>query len=146
LFLIENPNQVAADFEKLLWVFFNLCQSTELLKLVASLFVHHFSRPVGIVSDSCPSREIVSVRRILHGKVRFVNGFADAGDSQIGMVYTAPHDSRKNRAANCHFVIKQNLDGKPQIIVERYHQTISVLNNTVLGFDLRKADGRNWHG
>jgi hypothetical protein len=42
----------------------------------------------------------------------------------------------KTERANCHFVIKQNLDGKPQIIVERYHQTISVLNNTVLGFDL----------
>lgn len=38
--------------------------------------------------------------------------------------------------ANCHFVIKQTSDGKPQIIVERYHRTISVLNNTMLGFDL----------
>jgi len=33
-------------------------------------------------------------------------------------------------------VIKQTPEGKPQIIVERYHQTVSVLNNTVLGFDL----------
>lgn len=42
----------------------------------------------------------------------------------------------KTERANCHFVIKQTPEGKPQIIVERYHQTISVLNNTVLGFDL----------
>jgi hypothetical protein len=42
----------------------------------------------------------------------------------------------KSERANCHFVIKQTSEGKPQIIVERYHQTISVLNNTVLGFDL----------
>ena len=42
----------------------------------------------------------------------------------------------KTERANCHFVIKQNPDSKPQTIVERYHQTISVLNNTVLGFDL----------
>jgi hypothetical protein len=42
----------------------------------------------------------------------------------------------KTERANCHFVIKQSPDGKPQIIVERYHQTIAALNNTVLGFDL----------
>ena len=42
----------------------------------------------------------------------------------------------KTERANCRFVIKQTSDGKPQIIVERYHQSISVLNNTVLGFDL----------
>jgi hypothetical protein len=42
----------------------------------------------------------------------------------------------KTERANCHFVIKQTTDGRPQIIVERYHQSISVLNNAVLGFDL----------
>ncbi|MFZ0861690.1 MAG: hypothetical protein WB781_29125 [Candidatus Sulfotelmatobacter sp.] len=42
----------------------------------------------------------------------------------------------KTERANCHFVIKKTPDGKPQIIVERYHQSISALNNTVLGFDL----------
>ena len=42
----------------------------------------------------------------------------------------------KTERANCRFVIKQTSDGKPQIIVERYHQSISVLNNTVSGFDL----------
>jgi hypothetical protein len=42
----------------------------------------------------------------------------------------------RTERANCHFVIKQTPDRKPQIIVERYHQSISVLNNTVLGFDL----------
>jgi hypothetical protein len=42
----------------------------------------------------------------------------------------------RTERANCHFVIKQTADGKPQIVVERYHQTISVLNNAVLGFDL----------
>ena len=42
----------------------------------------------------------------------------------------------KTERANCRFVIKQTSDSKPQIIVERYHQSISVLNNTVLGFDL----------
>ena len=33
-------------------------------------------------------------------------------------------------------VIKQTSDRLAQIIVERYHRTISVLNNTMLGFDL----------
>jgi hypothetical protein len=42
----------------------------------------------------------------------------------------------KIERANCHFVINQTPEGKPQIIVERYHQTIALLNNTVLGFDL----------
>jgi len=42
----------------------------------------------------------------------------------------------KMERANCRFVIKQTSDGKPQIIVERYHQSISILNNTALGFDL----------
>jgi hypothetical protein len=44
--------------------------------------------------------------------------------------------SEKTDRANCHFVIKQNKDGKPQIVVERYHQSIPALNNVVLGFDL----------
>jgi len=53
------------------------------------------------------------------------------------MVYTASHDpGKKTERANCHFVIKQTPDGKPQITVERFRQTISVLNDTVLGFDL----------
>lgn len=42
----------------------------------------------------------------------------------------------KTERANGHFMIKQTPDGKPPIIVERYHQTISAFNNTVLGFDL----------
>ena len=42
----------------------------------------------------------------------------------------------KTERANCRFVIKQTSDGKPQIVIERYHQSISILNNTVLGFDL----------
>jgi hypothetical protein len=42
----------------------------------------------------------------------------------------------KSERANCHFVIKQTSDGKPQLIVERYRKTICVLNDTVLGFDL----------
>ena len=42
----------------------------------------------------------------------------------------------KTERANCHFVTKQTADGKPQVVVERYHQTISVLSNAVLGFDL----------
>ena len=42
----------------------------------------------------------------------------------------------KTERVNCRFAIRQTSDGKPQIVVERYHQSISVLNNTVLGFDL----------
>ena len=38
--------------------------------------------------------------------------------------------------SNCRFAITETKNGKPQIIVERYHQTISVLSNNVLGFDL----------
>jgi hypothetical protein len=38
--------------------------------------------------------------------------------------------------ANCHFVLKDTKDGQPQIVVERYHQTIAVLKDVVLGFDL----------
>ena len=32
----------------------------------------------------------------------------------------------KTERANCRFVINQTPAGKPQIIVERYHQTIAV--------------------
>lgn len=42
----------------------------------------------------------------------------------------------KTERSNCRFAIIETKNGKPQIIVERYHQTISVLSNTMLGFDL----------
>jgi hypothetical protein len=42
----------------------------------------------------------------------------------------------KTDRANCQFVIKQSTDGKPQIVVERFHQSIPALNNVVLGFEL----------
>jgi hypothetical protein len=42
----------------------------------------------------------------------------------------------KTERSNCQFVVKQSSDGKPQIVVERYHQTISSLSNAVLGFGL----------
>jgi hypothetical protein len=42
----------------------------------------------------------------------------------------------KTERSNCRFVIRDSNDGKPQIHVERYHQTISVLGDAVLGFDL----------
>jgi adenine deaminase len=42
----------------------------------------------------------------------------------------------KTERSNCRFMIRDTKDGKPQILVERYHQTISVLSNVVLGFDL----------
>jgi hypothetical protein len=41
----------------------------------------------------------------------------------------------KTERSNCHFAFKASKDGKPQIIVEPYHQTISALRDTVLGFD-----------
>jgi len=41
----------------------------------------------------------------------------------------------KTERSNCHFVLRDSKDGKPQIIIERYHQTIS-LSNAVLGFNL----------
>src|SRR5271166_2859917 len=40
LLLVEDANDVAADFDELIWGFFNLCQSTQVLKLVSSLVVH----------------------------------------------------------------------------------------------------------
>jgi len=42
----------------------------------------------------------------------------------------------KTERSNCHFAFRKSTDGKPQIIVEPYHQTISALTGTVLGFDL----------
>lgn len=42
----------------------------------------------------------------------------------------------KTERSNCRFVVKDGKDGKPQILLERYHQTIAVLGNAVLGFDL----------
>jgi hypothetical protein len=42
----------------------------------------------------------------------------------------------KTDRANCQFVIQQSSDGKPQIVVERFHQSIPALNNVVLGFEL----------
>jgi hypothetical protein len=42
----------------------------------------------------------------------------------------------KTERSSCQFVFKQSSDGKPQIVVERYHQTISSLNNAVLGFGM----------
>jgi hypothetical protein len=42
----------------------------------------------------------------------------------------------KTEPSNCRFAITETKNGKPLITVERYHQTISVLNDTVLAFDL----------
>lgn len=42
----------------------------------------------------------------------------------------------KTERSNCRFVVTETKNGKPLIIVERYHHTISLLSNTVLGFDL----------
>lgn len=42
----------------------------------------------------------------------------------------------KTERANCHFVVRQTKDGNPQILVERYHQSICILDEVVLGFDL----------
>jgi hypothetical protein len=42
----------------------------------------------------------------------------------------------KTERSNCRFSITETKNGKPLIVVERYHQTISVLSNAVLGFDL----------
>jgi hypothetical protein len=70
----------------------------------------------------------------LYGEVRIVNGFCRRlAIRNLGWSILRRMTQEKTERANCHFVIKQNPDGKPQIIVERYHQTISVLNNTVLG-------------
>ena len=52
------------------------------------------------------------------------------------VVYTPRMAEDKTERSNCHFAFRASTDGKPQIIVELYHQTISALNGTVLGFDL----------
>lgn len=44
--------------------------------------------------------------------------------------------TEKTHRANCHFVVKESKDGRPQVIVQRYHESIPVLENIVLGFDL----------
>lgn len=38
--------------------------------------------------------------------------------------------------SNCHFSFRASNNGKPQIIIEPYHQTISALNGSVFGFEL----------
>jgi hypothetical protein len=48
LLLVEDANKVAADFDELIWVFFNLCQSTQMLKFVPSFMVHRRLLPIGI--------------------------------------------------------------------------------------------------
>jgi hypothetical protein len=40
LLLVEDANEIAFNFEKLVWVLFYLCQSTKLLKFISSLMVH----------------------------------------------------------------------------------------------------------
>ena len=64
------------------------------------------------------------------------NGGLFAHDPDAAMVYTASHDAGKTERSNCRFVIRDTKDGKPQILVERYHQTVAVLSSAVLGFDL----------
>jgi hypothetical protein len=58
---IEDANDVAADFDEFVWVFLNLCQSTEVLEFVSSLAVH----------DRLPPQTgIISVPGILHAGAR----------------------------------------------------------------------------
>ena len=40
LLFLEDANEVVFDFEKLVWVSFYLCQSTEVLKFVSRLMLH----------------------------------------------------------------------------------------------------------
>jgi hypothetical protein len=72
LLLVEDANYVAADLHELAWVFFNLCQSTEVFKLVSSFLVHRRYPLVGIVRLP-PQPEIVSVRKSLLVMVAAVN-------------------------------------------------------------------------
>jgi hypothetical protein len=37
---VEETSDVMSDFSKLLWIFFNLCQSAVVLKLISGLMVH----------------------------------------------------------------------------------------------------------
>jgi hypothetical protein len=41
----------------------------------------------------------------------------------------------KTERGSCRFVVQFN-EGKPQIVVQRFHDSISVLKNSVLGFNL----------
>jgi hypothetical protein len=51
MFFVEETNQVAFDFEKLVWVLFYLCQSTKVLKFIASFVVHPLTpAPFGTIS------------------------------------------------------------------------------------------------
>jgi len=125
LLLVENANDAAADFSKLVWVFFNLCQSTEVFELVASFFHRelppHRNR-VGGEYFACHRRTLSTVV--------FLDGLLPSETILRHMT------QEKTERSNCRFTITETKNGKPQIVVERYHQTISVLNNTVLGFDL----------
>ena len=42
----------------------------------------------------------------------------------------------KTERSNCRFSVHSSFDGKPQIRVQLYHQTISRLKNAEIGFDL----------
>jgi hypothetical protein len=50
--------------------------------------------------------------------------------------FILPRVTQQNtERSHCHSVVKEN-QGKPQIIVEPYHKTVSALNEAELGFDL----------
>jgi hypothetical protein len=42
----------------------------------------------------------------------------------------------KTQRSNCRFVLEQTADGKPRIVVQLYQDTIPILHNVVIGFDL----------
>ena len=79
LLLVEDANDVAADFDELVWIFFNLCQSTEVFKIASSFMVQRRYPLVGIVRFP-PEPEIVSVREsfVRHGSGCRLN-FFDGG-------------------------------------------------------------------
>jgi hypothetical protein len=47
-----------------------------------------------------------------------------------------PEKPEKTERSNCRFVIRDAKDGKAQILVEPFHQTIAALSGAMLGFDL----------
>ena len=42
----------------------------------------------------------------------------------------------KTERSNCGFAAQQSADGRSQVVVKLFHETISQLNNAVVGFDL----------
>ena len=43
---------------------------------------------------------------------------------------------KKTERSNCHFAVQRATDGKPILVIQLYHDTIPILREALIGFDL----------